>query len=181
MNTSDWSYKELKDFIDEISNSENNIYEFKESLDLSDPKEVRKDFSAFANSNGGFIFIGIDKNKNIKGIPRDDQLTTRINRCLSNSALNPGIRFEPQNTILIPHSNPPAYVYIYYIKPSLRHKKPHVSDCKVFIREQGESKPVSTGTQMRELFILSMFNPEYIDQLEHDLKKFDNMNIHTRR
>jgi len=171
MNTTSWSYSELKNFIDNVPNSENNIYEFKERIDLSNPAEVRKDFSAFANSNGGFIFVGIDNNRNIKGISRDDELTTKINRCLFNSALNPSIHFEHQNTISLPHSNPQAYVYIYYIRPSLRHKKPHVSDCKVFVREQGETKPISSGTRMRELFILSKFNPEYIDQLEHDLKK----------
>jgi predicted HTH transcriptional regulator len=171
MDTRNWSYKDLKEFIESVRNIEDDRYEFKESLNLSKPGEIRKDFSAFANSKGGFIFIGIDKNKKIKGIPKDDDLPTRINRCLSNSALNPNIDFEPQSTILIPHSAPPAYVYIYYIKPSLSHKKPHVSDCKVFIREQGESKPVSSGDQMRELFILSRFHPEYIDQLEYDLGK----------
>lgn len=171
MNTTEWTFDELKEFVGIGSSGENNMYEFKESLDGVNSREVRKDFSSFANSNGGFIFVGIDNNRNIKGIPQDDELYTNINRCLSNSALSPKIRFELQSRIVIPHSNPPAYVYIFYIRPSLRHKKPHVSDCRVYVREQGESKPVSLGSQMRELFILSTFNPEYIDQLEYDLKK----------
>ena len=171
MNTNEWTFDELKEFVDTCISGENNIYEFKKSLNGTNSKELRKDFSSFANSNGGFIFVGVDNNRNIKGIPQDDELYTNINRCLSNSALSPKIRFELQNRIAIPRSNPPAYVYVFYIHPTLRHKKPHVSDCKVYVREHGESKPVSLGSQMRELFVLSTFNPEYIEQLEYDLKK----------
>lgn len=167
----EWKYTKLKDFVQSVRNIENDEFDFKEAVDSGNAKEIRKDFSAFANKKGGIIFIGIDNNKQIRGIKRDDQLDTKINRCLSNSALQPGIRWERLNTIRIPKTKPTKYVYIYYIRPSLCHEKPHVSDCRIFIREQGESKPISSGYQLRRLFFVSRFDPSHIDQLEYELQK----------
>jgi predicted HTH transcriptional regulator len=174
MNTADWTYKELQEFLAKGSSIENDQLEFKERLNIAtdrEKEELRKDFSALANSSGGYIFVGIDNEKNIVGIPKDDDLLTKINRCFPLSRLSPSINFAQQAVIDISRANPKTCVYIYYIKPSPRHKKPHVSDYKVYVREQGESKPLSSGAQMRELFVLSTFNPEYVDLLEHELEK----------
>lgn len=54
-----------------INDTENDTIEFKQNL--SGTKSFIKDICAFANTNGGFIIIGIDdKTKKITGISKDD-------------------------------------------------------------------------------------------------------------
>lgn len=67
-----WTYEDLKDFVnDPTSSVENDQYDFKLTYEL-DGNKLRKCFSAFANSKGGFVFFGIDKRRNICGIERND-------------------------------------------------------------------------------------------------------------
>jgi hypothetical protein len=166
-----WGYRELKEFINNPIVIENDRYEFKSTYKLA-TKRLRKHFSAFANSNGGFIFFGIDKNKNIAGVEEDIEIDTVLNRALNNENLQPPIeKWELVKAICINQSRPAMYVYIYYVYPSLFVNRPHVSDEKVYIRQNGESKPITSGIELRRRFFISKFYPEHIGQLEFELEK----------
>lgn len=166
-----WNHSDLVDFLNDPNVVENDVFEFKVKINFSDGEEIRKDFSAFANSKGGYFFIGIDNHKNIVGIEQNLDLLRDLNRVLSSPALNPKVSFEQIACIEIPSKTPPRFIYVIHVPASLNHKKPHVSHEKVFYREQGEIKTVASGERMRDLFLMSTFQPENINQLEHVLKK----------
>lgn len=62
-NIKNWDYKTFKSWLksDDVDSDENDIFDFKERI-YSCGKECRKDFSSFANSEGGFIIFGVDNN-----------------------------------------------------------------------------------------------------------------------
>jgi ATP-dependent DNA helicase RecG len=61
------TYQELLEI---IANPENSKVEFK--LDSERPERIAKEIVAFANFRGGRIFFGIDNDRNIKGINREN-------------------------------------------------------------------------------------------------------------
>lgn len=165
-----WGQDELKEFIDNPAAIENDRYEFKR-IYKSKAKEIRKDFSSFANFKGGFIFYGVDNNKNICGVDKDDEITTFLNRSLNNVCLQPPIeKWELIKAIRVTKRKPEKYVYIYYVHPTLFINRPHVSDGVIYIRQNGESKQISSGIEIRRQFFTAKFYPEHIDQLELELE-----------
>lgn len=166
-----WEYKNLEDFVNSVENIENNEFDFKETLNFSRPEEIRKDFSGFANSFGGLIFLGISDSKKIIGVEEDMHLYEKIESLLSSSNLQPGISWEIIKRIPLPNTNPRRYIYICFIRPSLYLEKPHVCEGRIFIRVQGITKPITSGDHVRRLFFTSKFYPEHIDQLEYELNK----------
>lgn len=166
-----WNYSDLATYLADPNVVENDFLEFKVKINFSKAEEIRKDFSAFANSRGGYFFVGVDDHKNIAGIALNANPLADLNRVLSSPALSPKIKFEQINCLRIPTRTPPKFVYIFYVFPSLNHTKPHVSHEKVYFREQGEIKAVAGGERMRELFLASTFQPENIDQLGQVLER----------
>lgn len=168
---STWSFQDIKNFLNHPSSVENNFYEYKETHRI-EPEKIRKFFSSFANSDGGYIFFGINNNRRITGVNEDTEINTRLNRCLSNNCLQPPLdKWDLIKTILIPRTNPKKVVYIYYVRSTLSIKKPHIADGKIYMRENGESKSITSGISLRQKFFLSKFYPEHIELLEYELKK----------
>jgi len=165
-----WTYEDLKDFVnDPTSSVENDQYDFKLTYEL-DSKQLRKCFSAFANSKGGFVFFGIDNNRNILGVERNDEITTQLNRSLNNVNLHPPLRKWPLlKCIETPRTK--KCIYIYYVYSSLFIDKPHVADQRIYVREYGEAKPITSGIDLRRVFFQHQFCPENIDQLQYEIKK----------
>ncbi len=165
-----WTYEDLRDFVtDPTSSVENDQYDFKATYKL-DCDKLRKCFSAFANSKGGFIFFGIDLKGNICGVERSNEITTYLNRSLNNAHLHPPIRKWPLlKCIKTPRTK--KCIYIYYVYPSLFIDKPHVADQIIYVREYGEAKPITSGIDLRRVFFQHKFCPENIDQLQYEIKK----------
>ena len=67
-----------------ISRGEDSKHQFK--VDVTNATSLASEMVAFANTNGGFILIGVDKNNNIIGLSDDD--IRRINLLISNTATN---------------------------------------------------------------------------------------------
>jgi len=169
-----WGYTELSEFVNNPIAIENDRYEFK-LTHRYDAKEIRKDFSSFANYKGGYLFFGINPNKKIVGIEKDDEITTFLNRALNNDRLQPPIEKWPLvHVILVTGTKPERYVYIYYIYPSIFINRPHISDGLIYVRQFGEAKNVNSGIELRRQFFLNKFYPEHIEQLDLEIEKIRN-------
>jgi ATP-dependent DNA helicase RecG len=71
--------------------------EFKENLD----KSLAKELVAFANSDGGKIFLGISDKKEIKGIEITNKLKSQIQDIANNCDPSVKIEFEELENVLI--------------------------------------------------------------------------------
>ena len=60
-----------KFILDLIKNGENNKVEFKLAKD-NIPKNLMETVCAFSNSWGGYIILGVDDNKKIIGVPKEN-------------------------------------------------------------------------------------------------------------
>ena len=174
-----WDLQKLKEWLDDPVTQENDQFDFIENLQQRDEKaklRIRKKFCSFANTNEGFLFFGItDKTKDPVGIKNVKQeFITPLNKIVSKKIF-PGI--PPQNykpIHCIRNDNNRDIVVVKIIKSS-RNLRPHMTNCKIYIRENGESKPIEDGSILKQIFS-QRFYPSDIKQLEYDLKKIKNCN-----
>lgn len=156
-----WDLVRLRDFLS--SQIEDDFFEFKE--DLIDPTKVRKHFSAFANTRGGIFLWGVNDDRMPVGMDQTaNSLTTHVNRCLSNVNLRPTVSFRHLKTIQVRDTR---LVHIHHVPPSLN--RPHMANERIYVREQGESKALTSGDDVRRLFLNDQFFPEYIAQMDLEM------------
>ncbi len=168
-----WDLQKLKEWLDDPITQENNQFDFVESLQKGNENaqdRIRSKISSFANTNEGFLFFGItDKTKNPVGIKNVQQeFITLLNKIISKKIF-PGI--PPQNykpIHYIKNDNNKDIVVVKIIKSS-RNLRPHMTNCKIYIRENGESKPIEDGIILKQIFS-QRFYPSDIRSLENDLK-----------
>ncbi len=124
-----WTLENLERWLNQPGLGENDQFELKSELLLLHKKvepeirenknqEIRKDFSAFANSLGGFIFVGIRNTKEIVGVIEDGEYFTELNKVLSNSQLLPKLQLSHMNQHVIPISSKGGktrVVYVFYM------------------------------------------------------------------
>lgn len=72
------------EILEMISRGEDSMHQFK--ADVTNSTSLASEMAAFANTNGGFILIGVDNNNNIIGLSDND--IRRINQLISNTATN---------------------------------------------------------------------------------------------
>lgn len=68
INSKPWEelqFKDVQDYLNDPDSNENCFFEYK--IDKVEPAKLVKEISAFANTYGGYIFLGVDDNKNIVG------------------------------------------------------------------------------------------------------------------
>ena len=86
-----------------ISRGEDSQHQFK--LDVNNETKIASEMAAFANSKGGYIFIGVDNLGNIVGLTDND--IRRINQLISNASTNsiknPIIRHEGDGGTEVAH------------------------------------------------------------------------------
>jgi len=89
---------EALELVDLISRGEDSRTQFKQGQDVTNAKSLAGEMVAFANSNGGRILIGVDKNNSVIGLSADD--IRRINQLISNTAtdcVRPSINPKTEN------------------------------------------------------------------------------------
>mgnify|MGYP001489259615 CR=1 FL=1 len=146
--------------------NENNKIEYKREIDIigeKGKKEFYKDIAGFANSNGGYLFIGIDEKDGIIGIHEKniDQFKNRI-ECMLNDSIKPRIVFRLKE-VHIPN-NPDKYVIVIQILKTLY--SPHILEYKgqkkFYIRgETGVSE--MDINQIKNAFLQSNFEQHRIN------------------
>ena len=68
INSKPWEelqFKDVQDYLSDPDSNENCFFDYK--IDKVEPAKLVKEISAFANTYGGYIFLGVDDNKNIVG------------------------------------------------------------------------------------------------------------------
>jgi len=166
-----WDFQKLKEWLDDPITQENNQFDFIENLQQRDEKaklRIRKKFCSFANTNEGFLFFGINKTKKPVGIVNVQQeFTTELNRIVSENIFP---EIPPQNYRPIHYiKNDNRDIVVVKIIKSSRNLRPHMTNCKIYIRENGESKPIEDGIILKQIFS-QRFYPSDIRSLENDLK-----------
>lgn len=172
-----WDFQKLKVWLTDPITQENNQFDFIENLQKKNQEandRIRSKICSFANSNGGFLFFGItDKPRVPVGIKNAQQeFITLLNKIVSKKIFP---EIPPQNykpVHYIRNDNNRDIVVIKIVKSS-KNLIPHIVNCKVYIRENGESKPIENGIILKQI-ISQRFYPTDIKQLEYDLKKIKN-------
>lgn len=174
-----WNLKTFESWLSGVdpNSEENEHFDLKEIFYLS-PRECRKDFSSFANCDGGFIVLGVeDKTKKIKGIKKFD-INTQLENCLVPNCLNPELKWEIIKQYKVSRDNPPNIIYIAKIQKTVPFwHRPHISDGVVYIRKKGKSERIKTLSDLRERFFQKNdFIPEDLIYLDETLKSFKECN-----
>ena len=79
INSKPWEelqFKDVQDYLSDPDSNENCFFEYK--IDKVEPAKLVKEISAFANTYGGYIFLGVDDNKNIVGCTAWDEQRIHI-------------------------------------------------------------------------------------------------------
>ncbi|WP_027003707.1 AlbA family DNA-binding domain-containing protein [Hugenholtzia roseola] len=163
------TYDDIEDLVSVRKEREGYHLDFKGEFGNPDKakKELSKDFTAFANSGGGFLVIGVDKNYNIIGVDKkvnNKDIDEWINQIISTNIEPPIFYFDPK-TIEIPNSD--KIIVVIYIPEST--KKPHITTehNNYFIRLNDSSKPANHN-QIRDMF---EFSKNRTDEFNAFLKK----------
>jgi hypothetical protein len=166
---SELTYFDIDDLVNTRQEREGYHLDFK--VEVGDPekakKELAKDISAFANTSGGFLIIGVDKNYNIVGVNtmiQNKSIDEWINQILS-SNVEPNVFYFDPKIISIPNSE--KVILVIHIPEST--KKPHivVESSKYHIRINDSSKPANHN-QIRDMF---EFSKNRTDEFNDFLKK----------
>jgi len=146
----------LVQLLADIDSTENYTYEFKAKFysGRGCNEECRKDFSAFANYLGGFIFIGVDNSKNICG-----DKVVEIHKQLDEK-LRPLGRYLEWYIIKTIDIGNGKYVYAIAIEEVQHYwEKPLISDSIIYIRGNGCVKPLNAISDAPNSFVPTRFLP----------------------
>lgn len=149
-----------------ISNSiaEGWFIEFKSNF--TDSEKLAKSISSFANSQGGWYFIGIQSNsknniaENISGleIKKDENLIDRINNQLTGN-----ISPKPYFDIKIVELHSKKCVIIVRVEEGI--EPPYVTGSgKIYQRENNSSNPISDRYVLEKLYEKSAFNNNKVER-----------------
>lgn len=136
--------------------------EFKESFD----KSIAKEIVAFANAEGGRVFIGIDDNNKIKGICISNKLKSQIQDCANNCDPPASIKLEECGNVLI-------------IDVEEGTDKPYKCKEGFYLRKGPNSQKkdrddiIEFATKAGKLFFDSLLCKEFNFENDFDNKKFE--------
>lgn len=150
-------YPDIEDLVNVRKEKEGYHLDYKQTvfnnLDKA-KKELAKDISAFANTSGGYLIVGVDKDCNIIGIdniiqnkPADEW----INQVLSSNVEPPIFYFDPK-VIAIPNSD--KVIIVIHTPEST--KKPHiVNEWNLYHIRINDSSKTANHNQIRDMFEFS--------------------------
>jgi len=134
-----------------VFRGENAKVEFKKKL--NHPEKVIREIIAFANTDGGHLFIGIDDNKTIAGLKYPEEEDFILKKTIS-ELCKPEIKFEAEIIKL----NEQKGLLHYFIfrsekKPHFAFEKKHHRYGKAFVRVNDRS--IQASKEMRKILKLS--------------------------
>ena len=159
------NYSDIENLVDQRLAEGTNL-DYK--IELGNPdkakKELAKDVSAFANSGGGYLILGISNDFKITGIEstvNNRPVIEWINQILSSNIV-PIVKYPDPQVVKIPKSE--KVIVVIHVPESLN--KPHMTSesNSYFFRVNDISKP-ATHYQIRDMF-------EFSRNRSNDLKLF---------
>lgn len=158
INGKEWNKLRLKDiekFLSSIEDDETFFVEFKEE-DIRNT-QLTKELSAFANSYGGYLFLGVDDSKNIIGC------TTKWNELKINTVICNGISPMPQFDIKKFNLSNSKKLYVIKIDEGLT--PPYVTnDGHIYHRVSSSSDRIKDSNTLNNLYQKSKDNINKIEQ-----------------
>ncbi|MBI3633846.1 MAG: ATP-binding protein [Candidatus Vogelbacteria bacterium] len=153
----EWKIADLRNWLTDPGTQEGWDYDFK--LDLPDSRNdkekssVRSCYCSFANSRDGIIFYGIDDNKQIQGLGYDHNFKNRVSHILSSDVF-PQIKEWDLFHVIYTTTRKRKCVYLVLVKESFYSDKPHVTDGRIWVRENGHRDYIKTGVDIQRHFLL---------------------------
>lgn len=166
-NKEDYSYDDIQSLIDnEVEESIHLDFKEARSLDKSDgkKKEIAKDVSAFANSDGGVIIYGIEEqNHKAKSITfiNGNELTKEWLEQVINSSIQR--RINDLKIFVIRHNNDISET-IYLVKIPRSIDTPHLSKDKRFYKRFNFESVAMEEYEIRQLYSRKIKSELFIDQ-----------------
>ena len=146
----------LQELEDLVSKGEGQLLEFK--LKATFPEKIVKEMVAFANTNGGQLFIGVDDDGRISGLRFAEEEKFVIDQAIK-AHVKPGIRYELQS---IPINRKKAVLH-YQIFENKRKPSYYLSDPekpgKAYVRVKDKS--VKASREMVEILRRSQRNKAF--------------------
>lgn len=136
-----------------ISNGEGYNIEFKVNVP-NKVKELSQEICAFANSNGGYIFIGVDDYGNIIGVNIDNSKRSAIQDSIRD--ISPILKVDMYNLTIDTKS-------IWIIEIPCAENKPYLLSGAIYVREGANSQKITSVDEIRAFFQRS--NRIYFDNI----------------
>jgi hypothetical protein len=162
-------YFDIVDLINVRNEREGYHLDFKAEIGNPDKakKELAKDITAFANTSGGFLILGVDKSYKITGLDsiiQNKSIDEWLNQILS-SNIEPQVFYFDPKIIQIPESD--KVLVIIHVPEST--KKPHiVTEWNNYFVRINDSSKVANHNQIRDMF---EFSKNRTDEFDKFLKK----------
>lgn len=150
------TFSDIDDLVNIRKEREGYYLDYKKEIGNPDKakKELAKDFAAFANTNGGYLIIGVDNLYSICGtdnLIQNKSIDEWINQVLS-SNVEPHIFYFDPKIIEIPGST--KVIVVIHIPEST--KKPHiVTEINNYYIRVNDSSKSANHSQVREMFEFS--------------------------
>lgn len=125
-----------------IDNGEGYNVEFKVRVP-SKVRELTEEICAFANAEGGYLFIGVDDNSNIAGINIENDKRSAIQGSISE--ISPSLHCEMYAVDIDNKS-------VWVIEVPSGKDKPYIFSGSIFVREGANSQKLRTVEDMRSFF-----------------------------
>lgn len=166
---SELTYSDIDDLVNVRQEREGYHLDFKGELGNHPDKarkELAKDISAFANTSGGYLIIGVDKNHKITGVDKIIQnkaIDEWLNQILSSNVEPQVFYFDPK---VIPIPDSEKIILVIHIPEST--KKPHiVTEWNNYHIRINDSSKSANHNQIRDMFEFSKNRTdEFLDFLK---------------
>lgn len=128
---------------DLILQGEGSRVEFKVRVP-SKVKELTEEVCAFANADGGFVFLGVDDSGKVVGTSLDNKDRSAIQGSISE--ISPALKVEMYSVTL-------EGVFVWVIEVPSGKDKPYIHGGCIFVREGANSQKLKTAEEMRQFFV----------------------------
>lgn len=161
INNKTWDELNSTDICEFLENVENETFFFEFKSDNVDTKKVAEEISAFANTYGGYLLIGIEDDKSISGCSHwnEDKMHTVIHDCITPTPIFDIKKFEiAKKTIIvtkIEEGNVPPYI---------------TNKGKIFERLSSGSYVIKTSEKLNQLYNKKL---EQLKQIKNKINIID--------